>query len=438
MIGAALCGLLQFLAFSLPAGLPVCIFTLVSFIQILGDNRQRGIHILAGIVFLAVFLYGQFHFLARMESEGNSGAAFVLVLLLAIFILPFILFRVLVRPVSAETTMACLWIAEIVFSHMPVGNPLCSYALLLADYPALAQWIHWTRWEGGSLWIILLATSTNQLLSDRKNWSKVVLCFFLPAGLSLLQWFIPVSNGQSVRIAMIPFSESPDAETILDSLAKVRSTKADIVLLPEGAIRFSSAEENLHPLVTTLRREVHVGNLPDIIVGILAFDKGVYDNAVSVMTKAAETFRRRKQILVPFSEYLPLETILGKIEAIRSRMPYPQMRGTNDLEICDAGGVKICPLICYEAVFQDYLMKLAHSGADLFTVSSSNSMIDCNHMERLIVNAMRLNSIRTGRSIVRCSEHGWSVVTDFRGRLIWSSSKKSEEFVVEVPVICPK
>lgn len=102
------------------------------------------------------------------------------------------------------------------------------------------------------------------------------------------------------------------------------------------------------------------------------------------------------------------------------------------------GGVKICPLICYEAVFQDYLMKLAHSGADLFTVSSSNSMIDCNHMERLIVNAMRLNSIRTCRSIVRCSEHGWSVVTDFRGRLIWSSSKKSEEFVVEVPVICPK
>ncbi len=438
MIGAALCGLLQFLAFALPVGLPVCIFTLVSFIQILGDNRQRGIHILAGIVFLAVFLYGQFHFLARMESEGNSGAAFVLVLLLAIFILLFVLFRVLVRPVSAETTIACLWIAEIAFSRMPVGNPLCSYALLLGDCPALAQWIHWTGWEGGSLWIILLVSSTNQLLSDRRCWRRLVLCIFFPACVSLAQWFLPASEEHPVRIAMIPFSESPDADTVFDSLAKVRSAKADIVLLPEGAIRFSSAEENLHPLVTTLRREVHAGNLPDIIIGVLAFDKGVYDNAVSVMTKAAETFRRRKQILVPFSEYLPLETILGKIEAIRSRMPYPQMRGTNDLEICDAGGVRICPLICYEAVFQDYLMKLAHSGADLFTVSSSNSMIDCNHMERLIVNSMRLNAIRTCRSIVRCSEHGWSVVTDFRGRLIWSSSKKSEEFVVEVPVICPK
>lgn len=103
-----------------------------------------------------------------------------------------------------------------------------------------------------------------------------------------------------------------------------------------------------------------------------------------------------------------------------------------------AGIVHLTTFLCGQYHFLARMASDGNTGAALFTVSSSNSMIDCNHMERLIVNSMRLNAIRTGRSIVRCSEHGWSVVTDFRGRLIWSSSKKSEEFVVEVPVICPK
>ena len=369
-----------------------------------------------------------------MASDGNTGAAFVLVLLLTIYILPFILFRVLVRPVSAETTIACLWIAEIVFSHMPVGNPLCSYALFLGDCPALAQWIHWTGWEGGSLWIILIATRVRWFLLDRRTWGRLALCILFPTCFSLAQWFIPVSEEQPFQIAMIPFSESPDAEAVFDSLAEVHSEDADIALLPEGAIWFSSAEENLHPIVTSLRREVNAGDMPDIIVGVLAFDKGVYDNAVYVITKAAETFRRRKQILVPFSEYLPLETVLEKIEAIRSRMPYPQKKGANTLDICNGGGVIICPLICYEAVFPDYLIKQAQKGTELFTVSSSNSMINCDHMERLIVNAMRINSIRVGRSIARCSEHGRSAVIDYRGRLVWSSSVESGVFFVEVPI----
>lgn len=238
-----------------------------------------------------------------------------------------------------------------------------------------------------------------------------------------------------VQIAMVPFYESPNADAVFDLLEKVRSDNADIALLPEGAIKLSSIEENVHPLITTLRREVHSGYMPDIVAGVLAFDKGHYDNAVYVLTEDAETFRRRKQILVPFSEYLPLETVLGKIDAIRSRMPYPQKRGRNTHEICNAGGIRICPLICYEAVFPNYLTKQAQNGTELFTVSSSNSMIDCGHMERLIVNSMRINAIRTGRSIARCSEHGRSAVTDFKGRLIWSSSNKSGVCVVEVPVI---
>lgn len=432
--GAVLCGLLLFVSYTVPSGLPVAILALFLFGLIVVKTPDFRVRFFSETVFLLVYIVLQYHFLVRLSQNGDIGPILVLLILTIVYIAPFILIRLLAPRGSYEVTFFALWIADVVFAHLPIGNPLCRYALLLGDYPVLAQWLHWGGMDGGSLWVLALGALFICLTTGAGSWKLLTAGLLLPIILSVLIWFQPTSKERLIRVAVHPFDESPEMRDIYESILEISSDDVDLAVYPEGQIRVSSAEVAVHPLVTEIIRRRRSEKIPDIVIGLLSYDQGIYDNIVCVMTGKGSYFRR-KQKLVPFSEYLPLEKILEKIEPARSHMAYPQKTGINESETCNAAGIRICPLICYEALFPEYLQKCKNEELDLFIVSSSNSMVNCRHIERLITKALRINAIWAGNSFVRCTEHGISSVIDYRGEILWMSTCQTNWFIIEVPIM---
>ena len=102
--GAVLCGLLLFVSYTVPSGLPVAILALFLFGLIVVKTPDFRVRFFSETVFLLVYIVLQYHFLVRLSQNGDIGPILVLLILTIVYIAPFILIRLLAPRGSYEVT----------------------------------------------------------------------------------------------------------------------------------------------------------------------------------------------------------------------------------------------------------------------------------------------------------------------------------------------
>lgn len=128
-----------------------------------------------------------------------------------------------------------------------------------------------------------------------------------------------------------------------------------------------------------------------------------------------------KNRLIPFSEYLPFESVLGQHEEVVERIfpEYQNFVAGSSLQALELGGRKISTPICYEAVMPDLVRDMVLQNHSELLVSVANDSWFGESKEPYIHLAMaRLRAIEHRRWFVRAANSGISAVINPNGRVV--------------------
>ncbi|WP_257267249.1 apolipoprotein N-acyltransferase, partial [Endozoicomonas sp. ONNA2] len=134
---------------------------------------------------------------------------------------------------------------------------------------------------------------------------------------------------------------------------------------------------------------------------------------------AAGPGRYDKQKLVPFGEYVPMESVLrGLIDFFN--LPMSEFSpGSPEQTLLKAGEVTIAPYICYEVVYPDFVAQMAQESGLLITTSNDTwfgkSIGPVQHFQ-----IARMRALETGRFMIRTTNDGITALIDEKGRVVTS------------------
>jgi apolipoprotein N-acyltransferase len=126
--------------------------------------------------------------------------------------------------------------------------------------------------------------------------------------------------------------------------------------------------------------------------------------------------RYRKRRLVPFGEFVPLGSVLGRlVPATREGVPHDKVPGRR-LEPLLIDGTRVGPLICWESAYPGDARQLARDGAQVLLILTNNASFGTGAGPRQHLAAGQLRAVETGRTIVQGAVTGISAVIAPTGR----------------------
>jgi apolipoprotein N-acyltransferase len=194
---------------------------------------------------------------------------------------------------------------------------------------------------------------------------------------------------------------------------------ATLVVWPEGTLPGS-----VHPKTETFERMATHAKLPEkaelIIGGVTRGLKGkktVLTNS-AFLTGPDLRIRARydKRHLVPFGEYVPLESILPYEWFIPAGVAF--FSPGSDHRPLESSAGKLGVLICYEAIFPEIARETVDSGAQLLVNITNDSWYGFSSAPYQHLAIARMRAIETGRFMLRAANTGVSAVIDPRGRVL--------------------
>lgn len=207
-----------------------------------------------------------------------------------------------------------------------------------------------------------------------------------------------------------------------------RSAGPRIVFWPEGALSFFLEDEPVY--LRAIARSLRLGDAELVVGGPsrekrAGEDEHAYFNAVFVVNGAGGIEDRyEKEVLLPFSEYFPLERfdfVRRHFERVRVFRPG---RRTAPVET-RAGRAGV--LVCLEALLPEIAAKRVRDGAEFLVSPSNDSWIEDELWAARMLDLVSLRAVEQRRYLVRASTSGPSAIVDPWGRqLTRSGSFRSE------------
>lgn len=210
---------------------------------------------------------------------------------------------------------------------------------------------------------------------------------------------------------------------LADLLEKTRTLSergAEVIVWPEAASPYPvDPAPQLHALIADTLKPGAV-----VLAGGLRFEgrgtaeQSVYNSLVAIGPDARTLATYDKRHLVPFGEYLPLDSLLTAI-GLRSMVALPggMSSGEETGRRLKIGGLPpFVPMICYEAIFPAEIMA---RGSDAeWLVQVTNDAWFGRHVGpyQHLVQA-RVRAIERGLPLVRAANTGISAIVDARGRI---------------------
>ncbi len=309
---------------------------------------------------------------------------------------------------------------------------LTGFPWLYLGYAHIDTWISgWAPILGvyGLSFICALTGSCLFLAWRSKQWSSTVTyaAIILPlwiggSVLKPIEWVAP-SQKEPLSVAIIqpnipqenkwnPAWYNSIVQGYEDATEPVLGT--DIILWPESAVPrlYQSAGEFLDPIA---ERAEAAGS--SLITGIpsRSSDGRAYHNSIVSLGKGEGFYH--KQRLVPFGEYVPMESLLrGLIDFFDLPMS-TFTPGLEKQEPLRAGGYRVAPYICYEVVYPDLVAREASKADLLITISNDswfgNSIGPLQHLQMA-----QMRALENGRYMIRGTNNGVSAIINHRGQIL--------------------
>ncbi|MFG6179125.1 apolipoprotein N-acyltransferase [Halomonas sp. THAF12] len=328
------------------------------------------------------------------------------------------LYRRLCGPRLSVLTFAGAWVlGEALRTWLFTGFPWLLLGSGQVDSP-LASWAP----IGGVYLLSLLVALSGALgvaLLRRRWWSALPLAVLWLIPLALPgQWTTPA--GEPLRVALLQGNlpqlikwtqegQRQAANTYLSLTAEL-DHEPDLVIWPEAALPMfaDQAQPILERAQTLLPPETA------LLTGILTRDEaGHFYNGV-LEVNSEDTYLKRH--LVPFGEYLPLESLLRGAIAFFD-LPMPAMTpGPDDQAPLEVAGTRIGNAICYEIIYADLVAAQARQANVILTVSNDTwfgaSIGPLQHLQMA-----RLRALENGRPVIRATSNGVTALIDAQGKV---------------------
>ena len=258
-------------------------------------------------------------------------------------------------------------------------------------------------------------------------------------GVWRLERSVLLNKGTSLTVAAVQGNVSQDdkwnrtrRDTILTTYLKqtrdAAAAGAELIVWPEAATQFPLAHDERSEMIRSTARATNT----HLLIGtteIQTDEQTRYYNAAHMVgPSGATTGVYRKQHLVPFGEYVPLQDALffvsPLVEAVGS---FSAGRSAQVLPFQDDW---VSTAICYEIIYPGLVRELVLAGANLLTTITNDAWFGLTAAPHQHFQMVRMRAIEQGRYLVRSANTGISGIVDPYGRIIGRSALFEEAVLV--------
>ncbi|MDH3370266.1 MAG: apolipoprotein N-acyltransferase [Gammaproteobacteria bacterium] len=261
----------------------------------------------------------------------------------------------------------------------------------------------------------------------RRSFPLLLLIWLTGWIAGLIEWTQPVN--QPLRVALVQGNISLDSKwqpgsrrVILDrywSLSE-QAPPSDLIVWPESAIP-AYLDEIDTDYLEKLRGFSQTTKV-DFLIGVMEreSDKRHYYNAVISLGLLPGIYR--KQHLVPFGEYPPLDPLFRWLMR-NLQIPMSDFSaGAPDQPLLTAAGQSIGVSVCYEDAFGEEVIRTLPQASLLVNVSEDAWFGD-SLASRQRLQMARMRALETGRPMLRAANTGPSAVIGHRGEILAISTQ---------------
>ncbi len=305
--------------------------------------------------------------------------------------------------------------------YSQLNTPLAGIAPVLGIYG-----VSWATALTAALMLVLLLA--NQHRTRFVAAGAVALLFVGATGLSAVEW--TDKYGTPVKVSLLQGNApqitkwDPDQiQSRLDLYADLtrQHWDSDLIFWPENAMTtfyHTLVDDYFMPLVAEAKQHG-----TDLVVGVpvLNLQTDQYYSSFVVLGDNPEMYHKRH--LVPFGEFVPLESLLRGLINFFDLPMSSFSRGSNDQLPLQAAGQRLAPTVCYEDAFGEEVIDFLPA-ATLLINGSNNAWYGDSFAPHQHLQISRMRAVETGRPLLRATTNGISAIINHKGYVV----KRSPQF----------
>lgn len=338
-------------------------------------------------------------------------------------------FRRTDAPLADALAFAALWLGQEAFR----GWFLTGFPWLYSGYSQLHGPLAGLAPVGG-MWLVSFALALTAALlcnlsrlRERKPLLTAGVILLLAPwllGMVLKGYAWTTSAGEPLSVAAVQGNiaqsikwnpEAVDHQLQLYRDKTFVSKPVDIIVWPETAVPvlMDSAQGYL-AVMGRFASDRHSALITGVPIRQVEDGQRRFYNGITVVGEGEGLYRKQK--LVPFGEYVPLQDLLRGLIAFFDLPMSDFARGPADQPLLQAKGYRIAPFICYEVVYPELAASMAARSDLLLTISNDTwfgtSIGPLQHLQMA-----QMRALEAGRWMIRATNNGVTALIDPFGNI---------------------
>ena len=313
---------------------------------------------------------------------------------------------------------------------------------LFAGYAHTQTWLNGWAPVGGVLWlsficalsaVVLAQLGQGKIAKLATSKAAVALLLLTACGYALQYKTWTVPSGQRLDVVLVQPNIDQHKKWASDSLPNIlaqlkKQSKAhwgaNLIVWPEAAV--PALRHRVRGFLGAMHQRAEASKTT-LLTGIPTYDRAQkkYHNSMIALGRIESERQYNKTRLVPFGEYVPMESALrGLITFFNLPMSTFSLGADNQAPFT-VRGENISTAICYEVVYPDLVARNSRDSSVLLTVSNDawfgQSLGPQQHLQMA-----QMRALENAKPMIRGTNNGISALVDHQGRIYQSIEQYSQ------------